>query len=106
MIRDQDVLDSLRDTVRRFVRGRLVPAETQVEDDNAIPLEIIEEMRNLGLFGMSIPEQFGGLGLTMEEEVTIALELGYAAPAFRSVIGTNNGLGSPGRSAERRIGPE
>jgi acyl-CoA dehydrogenase len=96
LIRDQDVLDSLRDTVRRFVRERLVPAETQVEDDNAIPAEIIEEMRNLGLFGMSIPEQFGGLGLTMEEEVTIALELGYAAPAFRSVIGTNNGIGSQG----------
>src|SRR5262245_37838460 len=53
-------------------------------------------MRGLGLFGMSIPEAYGGLGLTMEEEVTIALELGYASPAFRSVIGTNNGIGSQG----------
>lgn len=96
MIRDQGVLDSLQDTVRRFVRARLIPAEAQVENDNAIPPELVEEMRALGLFGLSIPEEFGGLGLTMEEEVTIALELGYTSPAFRSVIGTNNGIGSQG----------
>lgn len=96
MIRDQDVLDSLRDTVRRFVRERLMPAEARVENDNAIPPELVAEMRALGLFGMSIPEEHGGLGLTMEEEVAIALELGYTAPAFRSVIGTNNGIGSQG----------
>jgi acyl-CoA dehydrogenase len=53
-------------------------------------------MRQLGLFGLSIPEEFGGLGLTMEEEARVALELGYASPAFRSVIGTNNGIGSQG----------
>ncbi|GAB2177060.1 acyl-CoA dehydrogenase family protein [Dongia sp. agr-C8] len=96
MIRDQEVLDGLQDTVRRFVRGRLIPAEAQVENDNEIPAELIEEMRRLGLFGMSIPEAYGGLGLTMEEEVMIALELGYTSPAFRSVIGTNNGIGSQG----------
>ncbi|MCO5731499.1 acyl-CoA dehydrogenase family protein [Rhizobium sp. SSA_523] len=96
MIRDPDLLDALTDTVRRFVRERLLPAEARVEDENAIPPEIIDEMRALGLFGMSIPEEFGGLGLTMEEEVTVALELGYASPAFRSVIGTNNGIGSQG----------
>ncbi|WP_395019711.1 acyl-CoA dehydrogenase family protein [Dongia sp.] len=96
MIRDQDVLESLRETVRRFVRDRLIPAEAQVENDNAIPAALVEEMRGLGLFGMSIPETYGGLGLTMEEEVTIALELGYTSPAFRSVIGTNNGIGSQG----------
>lgn len=96
MIRDQGVLDSLQDTVHRFVRARLIPAEAQVETDNAIPPELVAEMRALGLFGLSIPEEFGGLGLTMEEEVTIALELGYTSPAFRSVIGTNNGIGSQG----------
>ena len=53
-------------------------------------------MRELGLFGMAIPEEYGGLGLTMEEEVLVALELGYASPAFRSVIATNNGIGSQG----------
>ena len=96
MIRDQDVLDGLKETVRRFVRERLIPAEAQVENDNQIPADLVDEMRALGLFGMSIPEAYGGLGLTMEEEVTIALELGYTSPAFRSVIGTNNGIGSQG----------
>jgi acyl-CoA dehydrogenase len=96
LIRDQDVLDGLEETVRRFVRERLIPAEAQVENDNEIPANLVEEMRTLGLFGMSIPEAYGGLGLTMEEEVMIALELGYTSPAFRSVIGTNNGIGSQG----------
>ena len=96
MIRDAEVLNALVEVVRRFVRERLLPAEARVEEDNAIPPEIIAEMRTLGLFGMSIPEEHGGLGLTMEEEVLVAFELGYASPAFRSVIGTNNGIGSQG----------
>lgn len=96
MIRDANLLDALTQTVQRFVRERLVPAEARVEEENAIPPELIDEMRELGLFGLSIPEEFGGLGLTMEEEVTVAFELGYTSPAFRSVIGTNNGIGSQG----------
>lgn len=96
MIRDAEVLDELSRTIRRFVRERLIPAEAKVDEDNEVPPEIISEMAALGLFGMAIPEEYGGLGLTMEEEVAAALELGYAAPAFRSVIGTNNGIGSQG----------
>ena len=96
MIRDAHLLDALAQTVQRFVRERLVPAEARVEEENAIPPELVDEMRDLGLFGMSIPEEFGGLGLTMEEEVIVAFELGYTSPAFRSVIGTNNGIGSQG----------
>lgn len=96
MIRDAEILGGLVETVRRFVRERLVPAEALVEETNAIPPAIIDEMRALGLFGLSIPEAYGGLGLTMEEEVMVALELGYTSAAFRSVIGTNNGIGSQG----------
>ncbi|OJT95643.1 MAG: acyl-CoA dehydrogenase [Rhizobium sp. 63-7] len=96
MIRDRDLIVALAETVRRFVRERLMPAEAQVEDDNAIPQDIIDDMRSMGLFGMSIPEPYGGLGLTMEEEALVALELGYTSPAFRSVIGTNNGIGAQG----------
>ena len=51
-------------------------------------------MRELGLFGLTIPEEYGGLGITMEEEVRVAFELGRTSPAFRSLIGTNNGIGS------------
>jgi acyl-CoA dehydrogenase len=96
VIRDTELLDGLVATVRRFVNERLIPAEVQVEEENAIPSSILAEMKALGLFGMSIPEEYGGLGLTMEEEVMVALELGRTSAAFRSVFGTNNGIGSQG----------
>ena len=96
MIRDPDTLAALRDGVVRFVRDRLIPNEALVADTDAVPESIIAEMKALGLFGLSIPEAYGGLGLTMEEEVAIAFELGRTSPAFRSLIGTNNGIGSQG----------
>ncbi|HET7032879.1 MAG TPA: acyl-CoA dehydrogenase family protein, partial [Casimicrobiaceae bacterium] len=96
MIRDPETLAALRDGVARFVRDRLIPNEAIVADTDAVPESIIAEMRALGLFGLSIPEAFGGLGLTMEEEVVVAFELGRTSPAFRSLLGTNNGIGSQG----------
>jgi acyl-CoA dehydrogenase len=93
---DQETLGQLLATVRRFVAERLVPAEAQVAEEDRVPPEIIAEMRELGLFGLSVPEEYGGLGLSMEEEVLVAFELGQTSPAFRSVIGTNNGIGSQG----------
>lgn len=94
MIRDATTLEALVDQISRFVCERLVPREEEVAETNRVPTEIIAEMRKLGLFGLTIPEEFGGLGLTMEEEIQIALVLGRTSPAFRSVFGTNNGIGS------------
>ena len=96
MIRDQAVLTQLLDTLRRFVAERLVPNEARTAEQDRVPPELISEMRALGLFGLAIPEEFGGLGLTMEEEVLAAFEIGRTSPAFRSVFGTNNGIGSQG----------
>lgn len=96
MIRDQATLDALLDQIGRFVRDRLMPHEADVSETDRVPSFIVEEMRELGLFGLSIPEEFGGLGLTMEEEVAVAFEIGRTSPAFRSVFGTNNGIGSQG----------
>ncbi len=93
---EADVYEQFRDTLARFVRERLVPNEERVAEDDAIPPEIISEMREMGLFGLSIPEEYGGIGLSMEEEVGMAFELGQTSPAFRSLIGTNNGIGSQG----------
>ena len=100
MIRDAETLEGLLETLRRFVRERLIPAEAEVEETNAIPPGIVDEMRSLGLFGLSIPEDHGGLGLTMEEEALVAMELGQTSAAFRSVVGTNNGIGSQGIIAD------
>ena len=96
MALDADTFRQITETIDRFVRDRLIPAEAQVDEDNAIPPDIVSEMRDLGLFGLSIPEEYGGLGLTMVEEVELAFRLGRASPAFRSLIGTNNGIGSQG----------
>ncbi len=96
MIRDQDTLNQLVDMIRQFVDGVLIPNEEIVAETDEIPAEIVQQMKELGLFGLTIPEEYEGLGLTMEEEVYIAFELGRTSPAFRSLIGTNNGIGSSG----------
>jgi acyl-CoA dehydrogenase len=96
MIRDPDMLAALLESIARFVRERLVPNEALVADNDAIPDAIVAQMKTLGLFGLSIPVEYGGIGLTMEEEVRVAFELGRTSPAFRSLIGTNNGIGSQG----------
>jgi acyl-CoA dehydrogenase len=93
---DPESFDLLLATVRRFVRERLRPLEARVDREDEVPSEIVAEMREMGLFGLSIPEEYGGLGLTMGEEVRVALELGGTTPAFRSTFGTNVGIGSQG----------
>jgi acyl-CoA dehydrogenase len=96
MIRDSESFNILLATIQRFVRERLIPREPELLDTDAIPADVLGEMREMGLFGLTIPEEYGGLGLTMEEEVRVAFEWCRASPAFRSIAGTNNGIGSVG----------
>ncbi|MFT4252410.1 MAG: acyl-CoA dehydrogenase family protein [Caulobacter sp.] len=96
MALDRETRDQLLEMVARFVAERLRPIEAQVAENDAVPDAVIAEMRDLGLFGLSIPEEYGGLGLSMEDEALVAVELGRASPAFRSVFGTNVGIGSQG----------
>ena len=96
MTLDATTFDQLRSAVGDFVKRRLVPLEATVAETNSIPEDVKSDLREMGLFGLSIPQEYGGLGLNMEEEVQIAFELGYTSPAFRSLIGTNNGIGSQG----------
>jgi len=93
---DKDAFNEFLETIRRFVRERLIPNEEKVAADDAIPEDIIADMKSLGLFGLSIPEQYGGLGLSMEEEVQVIYEVAKASPAFRSYFATNVGIGSQG----------
>ncbi|MGA0607479.1 acyl-CoA dehydrogenase family protein [Phenylobacterium sp. VNQ135] len=94
MALDAETRDQLIDTVRRFVTERLRPLEAKVAEDDAMPDDVVEEMKGLGLFGLSIPEEYGGLGLSMEDECLVVIELGRTSPAFRSTFGTNVGIGS------------
>ena len=96
MIRDPETMRALLDTLERFVRERLVPAEAIVEETDQVPPDIVREMKAMGLFGLTVPEEYGGLGLTMEEEALVIMALGKTSPSFRSQIGTSVGIGSQG----------
>jgi acyl-CoA dehydrogenase len=83
-----DVLD----TVRQFVRTSVVPREDEIEETDAVPDDIRRAAADMGLFGYTLPEEYGGLGATLTEDVQLAFEFGYTTPAFRSMFGTNNGI--------------
>ena len=96
MALDAESCDILLPTIQRFVLERLVPAEDYLEEHDAVPDDIVEDMKQMGLFGLTVPEEFEGIGLSVSQEVLVNYELGRTASAFRSVFGTNIGIGSQG----------
>ena len=93
---DNDSFMQICAALQRFVEERLIPAEEQVELDDDIAPEIVQDMREMGLFGLSIPTQYGGLGLSLSQEAQVMQITGRTSAAFRSVFGTNVGIGSQG----------
>ena len=91
-----EFIEDLVIQVRRFVTERLRPREAEVADADLVPEALVREMRELGLFGLTIPEAYGGLGLNTTQEALVLFELGRTSPAFRSTFGTNVGIGSQG----------
>jgi acyl-CoA dehydrogenase len=89
---DADDFEQVKQTVREFVRKRVLPLEEQIDREDRIPDELRRACQEMGLFGMSIPERYGGVGLSMGEESRLVIELGYTTPALRSMFGTNNGI--------------
>jgi acyl-CoA dehydrogenase len=89
-------LQMMADTIRRFVKQDLEPISQQVEEEDRIPDEIVQTMRELGLFGLSIPEEFGGLDVGTLGECLVYEQLSMVNACFRTRIGTNNGIGSQG----------
>ena len=94
MIRDISRLNALLEDVRNWVREVAIPNEALVEAQGEVPEEIVTDMRQRGYFGWSIPEEYGGAGLTTEELVLAALEISQCSVAFRARVGTNTGIGS------------
>jgi acyl-CoA dehydrogenase len=96
---DYEIPEGIRlmlDTVRRFVKQDLEPISQKVEDEDRIPDNIVQTMQDLGLFGLSIPEAYGGLGLGVLGECMVYEEMSKVNACFRTRIGTNNGIGSQG----------
>jgi acyl-CoA dehydrogenase len=90
-MRESEFADVLA-AVRRYVRAEVVPREDEIEDTDAVPPDIRRAAADMGLFGYTLPEEYGGLGVTLTEDVQLAFEFGYTTPAFRSMFGTNNGI--------------
>jgi acyl-CoA dehydrogenase len=86
----------MRDTARRFVKNELEPISQKVEEEEKIPESVVQKMREMGFFGMSIPEEYGGMGLGTLGECVMNEEFGRVNSSFRSRFGTNNGIGSQG----------
>lgn len=100
MIREPAAFESFLERIRRFVREVAIPAEALIESSESVPDDIVEAMRQSGFFGWSIPEAYGGAGLTTEELVLAAFELSQCSVAFRARVGTNTGIGSEGIVAD------
>jgi acyl-CoA dehydrogenase len=89
---DPDIFDAFLDQLKRYVRERLIPAEDEVIAADRIPDDILNEMRAMGLFGITIPEEFGGAGMNISQYIETVKHLSYAAPAFRSTMSINVGM--------------
>jgi acyl-CoA dehydrogenase len=89
---NQTDFDELLGLLRGFVRREVLPAEAGIDETDEIPDRLIAQAKEMGLYGYALPAEYGGLGLSVTQQVQVAIELGYASPAFRSLFGTNNGI--------------
>jgi acyl-CoA dehydrogenase len=89
---DPDTFEQFAEQLRRYVRERLIPAEKDLIENDRVPPEIVDEMRDMGLFGISVPEEYGGAGLNTQQYARVVNIMSYAAPAFRSIFSINIGM--------------
>jgi len=89
---DPEIFDAFIEQLRRYVRERLIPAEDDVIANDRIPVDILSEMREMGLFGITIPEEFGGAGMSISQYIETVKQISYAAPAYRSTMSINVGM--------------
>lgn len=89
---DSEIFDQFIDQLQRYVRERLIPAEDDVIANDAIPADLVDEMREMGLFGLTMPEEYGGSGMNIPQYVETIRVLSYAMPAYRSMASINLGM--------------
>lgn len=89
---DPELFEQFIDQLERYVRERLIPAEREVIENDSIPAPILTEMREMGLFGLTVPEEYGGAGLNTSQYARVVRTMAYAAPAFRSIFSINVGM--------------
>lgn len=90
-VSDADFAD-IHAATRQFIRTQVVPRELEIMSADRVPDDIRDQAKEMGLFGYAIPQQWGGLGLNLMQDVELAIEFGYTSLALRSMFGTNNGI--------------
>jgi acyl-CoA dehydrogenase len=90
-VSDADFAD-IHAATRQFIRNQVVPRELEIMSADRVPDDIRDQAKNMGLFGYAIPQEWGGLGLNLAQDVELAMEFGYTSLALRSMFGTNNGI--------------
>src|SRR5690606_15660946 len=91
---DDESFEQMLDATQRFVRERLMPLEKQVEETDSVPDELIDEMKAQGYFGLSIPQEYGGSGLTSLQQARFQMVISLCSPACRYIYSSNPGIGS------------
>ncbi len=81
--------DAIIETVRRFVANEVIPVASALEREDRFPAEIVAQMRDLGLFGVTIPEAYGGLGLDLLTYIGIIEELAYGWMSLTGIVNTH-----------------
>ena len=89
---DADIFEQFIEQLQRYVRQRLIPAERTIIETDEIPADILQEMREMGLFGLTMPEEYGGSGMNITQYARTVHTISYAMPAFRSIISINIGM--------------
>jgi acyl-CoA dehydrogenase len=89
---DPELFDQFIDQLKRYVRERLIPAEAGILETDRIPDDIMAEMRDMGLFGITMPEEFGGAAMNVSQYCRTIRELSYAMPCYRSITSINIGM--------------
>jgi len=89
---DPELFETFLDQLRRYVRERLIPAEPGVIEANCVPAEIMAEMKDMGLFAMTTPEEFGGADMSVTQYIRVVREMAWAAPAYRAAVSINTGM--------------
>ena len=89
---DDDDFQQILAQTRQFVRTAVIPREQEILTEDRVPDDLRDQAKKMGLFGYAIPQEWGGLGLDLAQDVELAMELGYTSLALRSMFGTNNGI--------------
>ena len=96
MTKPTDEVRELCDQIRRFIRAEVDPRSRWIEENDEVPADLIAKAREIGLFGLTIPEEYGGIGLNLAGKCAVEEEMGKTNYGFATLIGNHTGISTTG----------